>query len=36
MESAGFDELVGRYPPLWSVMAAAWYGNNHGGILGGF
>jgi hypothetical protein len=28
MERAGFDELVGRYLPLWSAMAAAWYGNN--------
>ena len=28
LERAGFDELVGRYQPLWSVKAAAWYGNN--------
>ena len=28
MERAGFDELVGRYQLLWSVLAAAWYGNN--------
>jgi hypothetical protein len=28
MKRAGFDELVGRYLELWSVMTAAWYSNN--------